>query len=135
MKNKSILHIIFLIVYYAKSSFAQYIQGVIIDKSTQKPLSGASIKFQNRGLVSNNKGEFRFNIPEKLKSSIPLKVSYIGYTNVEFFISNSQQYYIIEMEENSSNLSEVIVNSSAKIIVDRAFRKIEYNYLQRDLVL
>lgn len=112
--------------------YAQYIQGIIVDKSTKKTLSGASIKFQNRGLISNSKGEFRFNIPEKLRSSTPLKVSYIGYKNIELFISSSKQYYTIEMEENSSNLSEVIVNSSAKSIVDKAFKKIESNYLQRD---
>lgn len=74
MKAKFILLILVLVIFTSKSVFSQYIQGTVIDKSTLNPLSGASIKFQNRGLISNSKGEFRFNIPEKLRSSTPLKV-------------------------------------------------------------
>lgn len=71
MKN---IKFIFILIYTFTNTgnlFSQYIQGIVIDKNTQQPLSGASIKFGKRGIISNEKGEFRLYIPEKSSTTQP----------------------------------------------------------------
>lgn len=132
MKN---IKFIFILIYTFTNTgnlFSQYIQGRVIDKNTQQPLSGASIKFGKRGIISNEKGEFRLYIPEKSSTTQPLKVSFIGYESIDIYLLSAKDFYTIMIQEKSNNLSEVVVNSNAKSIVDKAFRKINDNYPQRD---
>ena len=89
------------------------ITGFIVDKSTQQPLEGASIKLDgtNNGAVADSLGKFRIaNIPVK---SYNIEISKIGYkTFVLYNIvinSGNENNYAIELEQAATSLTEVVI--------------------------
>lgn len=97
------------------------IQGKVIEESGGKPLPFASVFIRGTtiGTVTNDNGEFTFNIPSAHKSDT-LIVSYIGYKNFHEVVKNIPDEINIPMKEAVVNLEEVSV-SAKKITGNEVF--------------
>jgi len=90
------------------------IKGVVIDKSTQKPLQGVNIIIQGteRGTISGSAGNFR--IQQLPVSTYSLAFSYIGYSkkkvqNITVESDKEINIGMIELSEEPIKLSDVVV--------------------------
>ncbi len=124
MYKKLFIHIIFIVFYidiYSQKP-TQQITGIVIDKSTQQPLPGASIivnsKEQQFSTATNEKGYFIIkDIPI---GRITVTVSFIGYQLVtlpNMYLSSGKSLQLsIEMEEAVITYEEVVVAASKQKI-------------------
>jgi hypothetical protein len=110
------------------------ISGKIIDKTTQKPLQGVSIQAsQHKGTISNNKGNFGLNLSET-NNQIFLTFTYVGYKKMTVACKPNFDN-IIELVPSTKDLSEVIISSKAKSLVQRAIEKIPINYPEKPTII
>lgn len=110
------------------------IKGRVIDKTTQKPLQGVSIQAsQYKGTISNSKGNFRLNLSET-NNQIFLTFSYVGYKKMTIACKPNFDN-VIELVPSSKDLSEVIISSKAKSLVQRAIEKIPVNYPEKPTII
>ena len=127
----------FLSLFFAAISYAQTssvtISGVIKNKSdkTQLPFVNVVLKTEKDsafvgGTVTNEEGRFSLS---KIKSgNYYLEVSYIGYTTKKhtLFVGNLTEYLdikVIELEEKSTSLNEVVVTAKADEISEKMDKK------------
>ncbi len=85
------------------------ILGVVIDGTTNEPLTGASIQVKNTtlGTFTDAAGRFSINVPEK---GAVILISYTGYGSQEIRVDSKSSALSIKMEKSSSaNLNEVVV--------------------------
>lgn len=120
-KNKHIyLNSLFLsIILCFGSSFIQAqntgsISGIVIDKVTQKPISGATIILSetNIGTNSDENGTFRIvRIPVKTYNLIVSVIGFKKNTTYNVIVnSGNEKVFSIELEESVTALEEVVVN-------------------------
>ena len=103
---KNVLLFLFLAV--ISTSFGQTINGFVFDAKTNKPIKGAHVHTNTieQGTTSNFRGKFRLKFPaEKIIDSI--YVSHLGYEKKAFPYSKNKKEYLIYLETNSTQLSEV----------------------------
>jgi hypothetical protein len=86
------------------------IKGKVIEKSSSKPLPFSSVFIRGTaiGTVTNDNGEFTFNIPLTYKSDT-LVVSCIGYQNFYKVVESIPDEIVIHLNEAILNLEEVSV--------------------------
>lgn len=83
------------------------LSGVVTDKTTKQPLPGVNVVIQGSSTGTQTDFDGKFQLP-KLKAGDKILVSYIGYKN-EIITYNSQKEVTIELEEESNQLQEVVV--------------------------
>src|SRR5688572_871008 len=98
---------------FLQASYAQNtgsITGIVMDKSTQQPLEGASIKLDGtaNGAIADSMGKFRIaGIPVK---SYNLEISKVGYKTFTLYNivinSGNENNFTIELEQNAASLTE-----------------------------
>ncbi len=104
-------------------SFAQKkgsITGFVVDKLTQQPLEGATVKLDGtvKAIVADSMGKFRItNIPV---NSYNLDVSKVGYKTFTLYniviTSGNENSYTIELERLVSSLTEVVVKVNKRTV-------------------
>jgi outer membrane cobalamin receptor len=93
------------------------VSGTVVDKSTQKPLSGVSVVLSgSKGTVTDSNGLFR--ITEVKLKTYNIGFSRVGYKpqtlfNIVMNAGNENNYYI-EMEPEASALAEVVVKANKR---------------------
>jgi len=102
---------LFVLVVHVAS--AAVIKGVVVDKKTKEPLIGAIVKVKEATIATSVSlsGTFKLSIAEK--NSYTLVCSFIGYHSMErtVVISGDENLQVdFELEENSAELNEVVVN-------------------------
>ena len=125
MKMRVIILLI-IILTISTNTYAQYIEGVVIDKKTKIPLAGVNLRFGEKGYVSNKSGEFKIK-----RGSGKIFVSHIGYETTALSVTPQNSFYRVELVESIGKLPEVTVNSNARSIVNQAFMRINQNYPQK----
>lgn len=117
-------YILILTLLITQLTFAQNnkqnIRGVVIDKLSQAPLIGATVKImkksETKGAISNKTGNYK--ISELAPDRYELKISYIGYKNVFIpnIVVNSGKETILDisMEEEFKLTNEVVVTANEK---------------------
>ncbi len=118
-------HFIFLSVVLCLflSSFSQKtgsITGMVVDKASQQPLEGASIKLDGPGkaTVADNSGKFRITgIPV---NTYNLEVSKIGYKTFTLYniviSSGNENSFTIEMEQQVTSLTPIEVKANKRTV-------------------
>jgi hypothetical protein len=95
---------------------AQDIGGVVVDKTTRKPIPFVNIGVVKKqvGTVSDQNGRFTLDIPEIMKNDT-LKFSCVGYnsysTTPAKLIGNDNTQLVIELAERTTVLKEVVVST------------------------
>lgn len=98
------------------------ISGIITDASTQESLPAASIVAKNNlgevisGVSANFDGKFELNLSRPCHF---IEISFIGYNKETRYLNTQQRDFRIAMNENSQELSEVVIAYEAPLI-DRA---------------
>jgi hypothetical protein len=116
---KTLLNFICLSLIFVSSSFSQEVSGIVLSSNLRDTLLYVNIGIENKdiGTVSNNKGEFNLEV-EKQHLSDSLKFSMIGYKSKTVPLKAFNGYKTIILEEQITELQEVIVsNKTYKSIV------------------
>ena len=110
MRKITLLFIVFSTFLYGQERHT--INGTIKDFSNGETLFGASIflKGTNIGVLSNEYGFYSLSAP---KGNYTLVISYLGYKEVSKEVDLTiDQKFDIELEVNSTQLNEIVINSS-----------------------
>ncbi|NVN96271.1 MAG: TonB-dependent receptor [Bacteroidetes bacterium] len=117
-------HFLIIFLFISQLSFAQNnkqnIRGVVIDKYSQMTLPGASIQImvdnEKKGCSSDVNG--KYVLTDISPDRYEIKVSFIGYKDVIVLnvvvTSGKETILDIAMEENITNLAEVVVTANSK---------------------
>lgn len=122
MKKNILLLVIaqlFLVSVYAQN--VRTIKGRVLDSKTQEPLIGATVfispdetgsaEYNPQGVVTDYDGNFLFTLPTSVETII---ISYVGY-NPETITMTSNDTYHVELEEDATMLSDVVVTGYQRI--------------------
>ncbi len=116
--------LLYIFLFMTQLTFAQNnkqkIRGVITDKLSQTTLPGAAVQFINgadkKGTTSDSKGNY--TISDLSPDRYELKISYLGYKDVlvpnVVVTSGKETILDIALEENVTDLNEVVVTASSK---------------------
>ena len=90
-----------------KKSTARTVRGVVLDKSNNDPIIGASVvvKGTTQGTITDYDG----NISIEATSGQYLQVSYLGYQTYELRVTPNSDTYRVALTESTSELDEVVV--------------------------
>jgi hypothetical protein len=107
------------------------LKGKVIDKFSRNPLSYAhiSIAGQGFGTISNDDGEFIFNIPDKYFSS-ELSISYIGYNSYKQKLDSLKtDSLFIVLEPATTIIDEIVAKPVDPFkLIKKALSQIPQNY-------
>ena len=90
-----------------KKSTARTVRGVVLDKSNNDPIIGASVvvKGTTHGTITDYDGNFSI----EATSGQYLQVSYLGYQTYELRVTPNSDTYRVALTESTSQLDEVVV--------------------------
>jgi hypothetical protein len=92
------------------------------------PYASIFLKKSYFGTISNTNGDFKIVIPPENKAD-SLVISYIGYKEQTYSISEINEPLEIYLEQDQTSLNEVVItNVTAESIVKKAIKKIPVNY-------
>ncbi len=117
-------HFLIIFLFISQLSFAQSntqnIRGVVIDKFSQTTLPGATVQIINKtefkGTITDANGNYVLTdiSPDRYE----IKISFIGYNDVivpnVIVVSGKETILDLTMEENVTNLNEVVVTANSK---------------------
>lgn len=83
------------------------IKGQIVDAKSNEPLIGVNITVEgtSNGTISDMDGRFTLTVTP----NAVLKISYIGYQEMQLKVADLKKDAIISLEEDSKQLEEVVV--------------------------
>ncbi len=141
--TKRVITLVWL-VHWSSTLIAQdfkTISGKVFDSNTDEPLPFSSVYVDGTsiGTITNERGEFRLNIPAVI-SDDTLIVSHIGYKNFQGVVDNLPEQLNVSMKEAIIDLDEVSVETqrlTAQEIFERVIEKISKNegYMTEDFRL
>ncbi len=103
---------------YGQTNNHQTIRGVVVDKLSQHVIEGASVLLEAMGknTITNAKGVF--TLADVAPERYEVKVSFVGYQSLTIpnvvVTAGKEVWLDIGLEENISQLNEVVVHSSGK---------------------
>jgi hypothetical protein len=120
MKRAFFLSLVLCVFQISYTQNTGSITGFVVDKSTQQPLDGASIKLDGtaKGAVADSLGKFRIaGIPVK---SYNLEISKVGYKTFTIYNivinSGNENNYMIELELSVTSLTEVVIKANKRTV-------------------
>lgn len=120
MKKFLIVIITILLVQFSYAQNTGSITGFVVDKSTQQPLEGASVKLDGttKGTIADSSGKFRIgNIPLKTYNLEISKVGYKTFTVYNVVInSGNENSYTVELEQEAASLTEVVIKANKRTV-------------------
>ena len=129
MKKSTHLYVMIALIWSISPAWAQIITGKVIESKESKPLYKAHIRINSKGTLTDIQGNFQLKLTEyDLINKNKISISFVGYKTQEISIASANKPLLIQLEENSKDLNEVIVSSSARGLVEEAIRKIPENY-------
>jgi len=92
----------------------QNIKGTILDTETNSPLENVNVylKREEKGAVSNEKGEFNLKLQSKVNPTETIRFSIIGYATKNYTFSKLKELnFIVYLSKKIENLNEVTIAS------------------------
>jgi CarboxypepD_reg-like domain len=107
---KTYITFLFVFFFFWQIKSQQINQGILLDSVTKQPIEFANIGLVGKGYgtVSNEKGEYRFSIPDTLLSGT-IKVSIIGYKPKTFSAKGFDKRKNILLSQSTIPLNEIKV--------------------------
>ena len=137
---------IFLIIGYStniqayqvdQANYNEY-EGLVVDKSTNKPISSATISLQgtNISTITNDEGDFLLKVP-KDKADGKITVSHLGYNDQSVQLSAfNGQLLTIELDPTVTELSEVNIDPrDPEALIRAVMKKKGTNYLSDNTIM
>lgn len=119
--------LLLFLIFFPLLSIAQNINGTIVSTNTNLPLENTNVFALSSkvGTISDANGKFSLQLLAKYNSDEILEFSHIGYTtkriSLSYFI---KQNFIVSLEENIENLSEVIIAGDHKLQSKLSYTKL-----------
>ena len=130
MHRKIILFCLISFLLSTITAQAQSLSSRILDSLTQKPIPYATVQLKNKGVITNEEGQFKFLLDESIQETDSLLISSIGYESLAKPI-NEFTKNVIYLSPKAIELREVIVsnkNFTAEEIVEMVQENLEKNY-------
>lgn len=130
MRRKIILFSLISVVFSVIKMEAQSLSSRILDSLTQKPIPYVTVQLKNKGVITNEEGQFTFLLDESIQETDSLLISSIGYESLGKPINQFTENVIL-LSPKAIELREVIVsnkNFTAEEIVEMAQENLEKNY-------
>jgi hypothetical protein len=105
------------------AAFGQKISGVVTDKSTGEPITGAFVNAGNTTARADKRGLFEIDL---LHPSDSLKVSAMGYKTLIVAAGNTNEFLTVSLAPKITNLNEVTVYGSKSFKQDSLANRDEY---------
>lgn len=107
--------IIITLLLLTQKSFAQSVNGQIVDYLTKFPVENAIVIYGNQTLITSSSGKFSFI---KKPSNQIVQVKKLGFEDYQFDLKNHFKDIIIYLKPSSINLNDVLVLSKRNYITD-----------------
>jgi len=118
----------FLFILISSTSWAQVLQGTVVDDATGEPLIGVNIKSELRGTSSDIHGSFTLRLPA---GDHQMTFSYIGYqSQVINVIVNGESNIEVALKPISLTTDEVVI--SGKAVNENILRTVDQLSLSKD---
>ena len=119
--------ILFLILFFTLSAMtvmAGTIKGIITDKQTKEPLTGATVQVAGttQGAVADIDGNYTLELPA---GTYDLIIKYVGYVDInaqQVKVGNGEVILNFEMESDAQTLGEVSVTARKNLEGERALQ-------------
>ena len=124
----------YLLAFFLFSSTVQHAQSltsVIVDSVSKKPVPYATVQLNNKGMITNEEGRFKFLLKDDIKATDSLFISCIGYESMGKPISEFTDS-LIYLKPKAIELREVIVsnkNYTPREIIELVEENIQKNYI------
>ena len=124
----------YLFAFFLFSSTVQHAQSltsVIVDSVSKKPIPYATVQLNNKGMITNEEGRFKFLLKDDIKATDSLFISCIGYESMGKPISEFTDS-LIYLKPKAIELREVIVsnkNYTPREIIELVEENIQKNYI------
>lgn len=122
---------IIFVLFFCLNSFSQTFNGIVLEASTNQPLEGVSVYFDNTtiGTITNEKGEFSINFNDAVQST--LVISFLGYQ--KSFISDyrSKEKVVVKLVEEVNELETVVINADDGMSRALKMQKFKREFLGR----
>lgn len=109
---------------------AQTLSSKIVDSVTKKPVPYATVQLNNKGMITNEEGRFKFSLGTGIRETDSLFISSIGYSSIRKPISEFTDS-LVYLVPKAIELKEVIVsnkNYTPREIIEKVEDKIDENY-------
>jgi hypothetical protein len=109
---------------------SQYLNATVLDSSNQQPIPYATVQLNEKGVITNEDGNFRFTLDETIKETDSIIISCIGYERMAKPLSQFKTARI-SLIPRAIELKEVIVsnkNYTADEIMALVEDNLEKNY-------
>jgi len=125
IKNWKIHGLTLILFFSVLIPFAQNINGIALDKETNKPLKGVHvyIKNTNKGTLTNKNGAFKLS-ESKINKKDTISFSHIGYKSVNIPYQKFNKNYKIYFVKSINRLNEVGVVKKIKLKTSIRFNKL-----------
>ncbi|HET8737848.1 MAG TPA: carboxypeptidase-like regulatory domain-containing protein [Pricia sp.] len=109
---------------------SQNLGSIIVDSVTKKPVPYATVQLNNKGMITNEEGRFKFSFDENVEETDSLFISSIGYASIGKPLSEFTDSLIL-LRPKAIELQEVIVSNkkyTPREIIEKVADNIEINY-------
>lgn len=130
MQKKILFAHLILLALIVNTATAQSLSSRIMDSVTQKPIPYVNVQLKNKGVITNEEGQFTFPLDESVKETDSLHISSIGYESIGKPIKEFTEK-VIYLSPKAIELREVIVsnkNYTAEEIVALVEENLGKNY-------
>ena len=131
MNNKPTHLLLFtFFVFTILNTNAQNLSANVLDSITQQPIPYATVQLKEKGVITNEEGNFNFILNETIQESDSLIISSMGYETLAKPISEFTSSRIL-LVPKAIELREVIVsnkNYTADEIIDFVVENLDKNY-------
>lgn len=130
MNNSSIILSTLALFFISLNSHAQELSSRILDSVTQKPIPYVTVQLKNKGVITNEEGQFSFLLDESVQATDSLYISSMGYESIGKPINEFTEK-VIYLSPKAIELREVVVsnkNYTADEIIELVEDNLEKNY-------
>jgi hypothetical protein len=130
MNKKPIQLLTLVILFFNWNSYAQSISYKVLDSLTQNPIPYATVLLNNKGVITNEEGQFTINFEENFKETDSLLISCMGYESLGKPVAQLHEKAIL-LSPKAIELKEVIVsnkNYTAEEIMDFVTDNLDKNH-------
>jgi len=118
-----------LILFFTLSSFltfSQYIEGKVVDAATNKPIEGVHVfvKGINRGVLTNEKGNYYLKFPYKIVKNDVIRFSHIAYEELEIPYVSSKKNYKVYLKGDLKKLEEIRISQKRNLKKSISYKKL-----------
>ncbi|KIC94876.1 SusC/RagA family TonB-linked outer membrane protein [Flavihumibacter solisilvae] len=104
MGNLKSLLVVLLLTCISGLAVGQTISGEVVDKASQQPISGATVRAGDAGTSTDDSGKFSFTAPDGTKS---ITISSVGYGTITVKVGSGN--IRIQLEHDDKSLEQVVV--------------------------